>query len=258
MEPDDATRKTHPFFMCLCADTAFIVDPPLHDLFRIYPKTEQTFRVIIRAANLDKGIKGPEFQFKKERILIFYYLLENTDGLNRAQIRTLADAVLKHRDKQAVLGLLKVARKKDKGSSSFGYINLATGFVRSTFGITRSSKPSKEEAMWRDANNFASSVPDWRFLQQLSSAPVDEYLHDATADTEETAYVYLRKLIKSLVDGIGQQIFSIQKAECDKQIERETTSEQDKELGILRSELVHQVEDLSRERSRSYVHHSLG
>ena len=246
--------------MCLCADTAFTVDPPLHDLFRIYPKTEQTFRVIIRAANLDKGIKGPEFQFKKERILIFYYLLENTDGLNRAQIRTLADAVLKHRDKQAVLGLLKVARKKDKGSSIFAYpyLNAARGLETSTFGITRSSKPSKEEAMWRDANNFASSVPDWRFLQQLSSAPVDEYLHDATADTKETAYVCLRKLIKSLVDGIGQQIFSIQKAECDKQIEREINSEQDKELEILRSELVNQVEDLSRERSRSYVRHDFG
>jgi hypothetical protein len=216
----------------------------LHDLFRIYPKTEQTFRGNIRAANLEKGIKGTEFQFKKERILIFYYLLEKTDGLSRAQIRTLADAVLfKHRDKQAVLELLKVARKEDEG-----YIK---GFVKS---ITRSSKPSKEEVMWRDANKFASTVSDSRFLLQLSMAPVDEYLHDVTADTEETAYVFLRKLIVSLVDGIGQQIFSIQKAECDKQIERETNTEQDKELGILRSELVHQVEDLSRERSRSYVY----
>lgn len=230
---------------------------PLHDLFRIYPKTEQTFRGNIRAANLEKGIKGTEFQFKKERILIFYYLLENTDGLSRAQIRTLADAVLKHRDKQAVLGLLKVARKEDNDGASGSY-NKAARFVKSTLGITRSSRPSREEVMWRDANNFASSVSDSRFLLQLSTAPVDEYLHDVTADTEETAYVFLRKLIVSLVDGIGQQIFSIQKAECDKQIERETNTEQDKELGILRSELVHQVEDLSRERSRSYVYTNLG
>ena len=231
---------------------------PLHDLFRIYPKTDQTFRDNIRAAGLEKGIKGTEFQIKKERVLIFDYLLENTDGLNRAQIRTLADAVLKHRDKQAVLGLLKVARKNDRDSSIFAYLNAARGLETSTFGITRSSKPSKEEVMWRDANKFASTVSDSRFLLQLSMAPVDEYLHDVTAETEEAANVYLRKLINSLVDGIGQQIFSIQKAECDKHIEREINSEQDKELGILRSELVHQVEDLSRERSRSYVHHDLG
>ena len=235
---------------------------PLHDLFRIYPKTDQTFRGNIRAAGLEKGIMDPEFQIKKERVLIFDYLLENTDGLNRAQIRTLADAVLKHRDKQAVLGLLKIGRKNDRDSSIFAYpyLNAARRLETSTFGIARSSKLSREEAMWRDATNLASesSVPDWRFLQQLSSAPVDEYLHDVVAETEEAANVYLRKLINSLVDGIGQQVFSIQKAECDKHIEREINSEQDKELEILRSELVHQVEDLSRERSRSYVHHDLG
>jgi hypothetical protein len=75
---------------------------------------------------------------------------------------------------------------------------------------------------------------------------------------EKTPCAELGKLVKSLVDGIGQRILSIQKAECDKQIQREITSEEDKELGILRSEFVHQVEDLSRKRSRSYVHHSLG
>ena len=249
----------------LCASMLTRHLDPLHDLFRIYPKTDQTFRGNIRAAGLEKGIKGTEFQIKKERILILYHLLENTDGLNSGQIRSLADAVLTRRDKQAVLGLLKVAMKEDKGSTSGGIIGTAKDVayatkerVKSTLWISKSSKTSREEAIWREANNFASSVSDSRFLQQLSSAPVDEYLHDAVAETEEAAYVYLKKLFKSLVDGIGQQIFSIQKAECDKQIEREINSEQDKELEILRSELVNQVEDLSRERSRSYVRHDFG
>ena len=77
---------------------------------------------------------------------------------------------------------------------------------------------------------------------------------------EKTAYAHLKKLIK-LVDGISQQILSIQKVEHDtqlKQIQREITSEEDKELGTIRSEFVQQVEDMSRERSRSYVHHSRG
>jgi hypothetical protein len=60
------------------------------------------------------------------------------------------------------------------------------------------------------------------------------------------------------VDGIAQEIFSIQKEECDKQLQEEITSGEDKELGIIRSNFVHQVEDLSRKRSRLYVHHSLG
>jgi hypothetical protein len=44
----------------------------------------------------------------------------------------------------------------------------------------------------------------------------------------------------------------------DRQMQRELTSAEDKELGILRSEFVRQVENMSRERSRSYVHPSLG
>ena len=235
---------------------------PLHDLFRISPKTEQTFRGNIRAANLGKGIKGTEFQFKKERILILCHLLENISGLDRGQIRTLADAVLIRRDTQTVLGLLKASKKEDKGSTSGGYLNLnlsaAKERVKSTFGISKVSKPTREEAMWRDATNFASSVSDSDFLSQLNTTPIDECLHVATVEAEEAAYVYLEKLIKSLVDGIGQQIFGIQKAECDKQIKREITSGEDKELGIVRSDFVHQVEDLTRERSRSYVHYSFG
>src|SRR5712672_536278 len=100
---------------------------PLHHLFRIYPKTEKTFRDIIRAANLEKAIKAPEFQLKKGSILVLKYLLERTNGLDRDQIRNLADAVLTstRRDLQSVFGLLKIAGKEDKGSTSGGYVNAA-------------------------------------------------------------------------------------------------------------------------------------
>jgi len=229
---------------------------PLHDLFRIVPKTEQKFRNIIRAANLEKGIKAPEFQFKKERILILKYLLENTDDLDRDQIRNLADAVLIPHDFQSVLRLLKIAGKEDKGSG--GFLDTAKDRIRIiTFGMARGSKPTREEAVWREANNFAASVSDSRFLLQLHAAPVNECLHDATVEAEETAYTYLRNRIESLVDGIGKQIFSIQKEECNKQILRDVTSGEDKELGILRSEFVHHIEDSTREHCRSYVHNSL-
>jgi hypothetical protein len=229
----------------------------LHHLFRISPKTEQKFRTIIRAANLEKGIKASEFQIKKERILVLKYLLENTNGLDRNQIRNLADAVLIRRDLQSVLGLLKIAGKEDKGNTSGGYVNAAKERLKITFGMAKGSKPTMEEAMWREANNFAASVSDSRFLSQLHAAPVNECLHDVTVETEETAYAYLRNLIESLVDGIGRQIFSIQKEECDRQILRDVTSGEDKELGILRSEFVHHIEDSTRERCRSYVHNSL-
>jgi hypothetical protein len=239
---------------------------PLHDLFRFSPKAEQTFRSDIRAADLGNGIKRKEFQYKKERILILFYLLENVSGLDRGHIESLADAVLTQRDQQAALGLLKVPRKEDKlqGSTNHGgtYMNVAKDAVKvrvkSTLGINKSSKLTREEALWRDANNFASSVSDSHFLLRLSSDPVDEYLHGATADAEETAHACLRELIESLVDGTGENIFLIQKAEWVKQVEREIMRKQEKKLEILRSDFVRQIENLSRERSQSYVHQSLG
>lgn len=197
------------------------------------------------------------FKIKKGRILILKYLLENTNGLDRDQIRNLVDAVLIRRDLQGVLGLLKLAGKKDKGSTSNSSVNSAREPRKINFGTAKRSEPTREEAMWREANNAAGSVSDSHFLSQLQAAPVHEYLKDAIVDAEETAYVYLRNLVESLVDDTGKQIFSIQKEECDRQILRDITSGEEKELGILRSEFVHHIEDSSREHCRSYVHGSL-
>ena len=218
---------------------------------------EQKFRQLIRAANLEKGIKASEFRFKKERILILKYLLENTNGLDRDQIRSLADAVLIRRDLQSVLGLLKAAGREDKGSTSGSYIDAAKKHLKITFGMAKSSKPTREEAMWREANNSAASVSDSRFLAELHAAPVNEYLHGATVEAQETAYSYLRDLTKSLVDGISREVFLIQKEVCDKQMQREVASAEDTELDVLRSKFVHRIEDLTREHCRSYVHNSL-
>ena len=256
VDQDDATRKTYLFSTYHCVDTRL---DSLHDLFRVFPKLEQTYWDSIRTANLENGIKDTEFQFKKERILIIYHLLKNIKRPNKGEIRNLADAVLNCRDTDAVrvLKRLKVAAKEDKSSTSGGYINAAKRLVKGTLALAKSSNLTTEKALWRDANDFASSVPDTHFLLGLKTTPADECLRDAVVEAEEMAYTYLRKLIESLVDRISPQIFSNQKAEGDKQVQREVASDEDKELEILRSEFVHHVEDLSRERSRSYVHCSL-
>ena len=220
---------------------------PLQNVFRIYPKAEHTFQDTVRAANLGKGIRAPEFQFKKERILILRYLLTNINGMDRDQIKSLADAVLIHRDPRAVLDTLKSVVKGDEGSSGSRRISPWVNVAKLT----------REETLWRGARNFASSVPDSDFLTQLKTGVLDECLREATAEAEETAYVYLTTVVESLVSGIGQQILSMQKGECDKQIQREVGSAEERELGILRSDFVHQIEDLTRQRSRSYVHHIL-
>ena len=174
----------------------------------------------------------------------------------------MADAVLIHRDNQTILGLLKVAGnlKEDRGSTSGGYFSslaAAKERMKTTFGMGKGSKPTREEAMWKEASNFATSVSDARFLAELNATRVHECLRDAVAEAEETAFACLRNQVESLVDGIGQQIINNQKAECEKQIQREVASGEEKEFEVLRSEFVQLIENLTRDRSRSYVHSSL-
>jgi hypothetical protein len=121
----------------------------------------------------------------------------------------------------------------------------------------QSSKISKEEALWREAHNFVSLLSDYDFLQQLKTATLDECLRDPAMEAEGTAYACLTAQVNSLVAGFGQQILSMQKGECDKQIQREISSGEDRELGSLRADFVSQIEDLTRQRSRSYVLYSL-
>ena len=216
---------------------------PLQDVFRIH---QQTLWGNVRTT-LEKGIRTPGFQSEKGRILNLHYLLTNINGLDRDQIKSLADVVLIRRDKRATLDLLKSFIKWGQGSSDYRRIMWGSKITR------------REETLWTGANDFASSVSDSDFLMQLKAGVLglDECLREATAEAEETAYVYLTTVVESLVSGIGEQILSMQKRECDKQIRREVGSAEERELGNLRSDFVHQIEDLTRQRSRSYVNHIL-
>ncbi len=217
----------------------------LQDLFSIYPKAAPKFRSSIRAANLDKGIKGADFQFKKERMLILHYLLENYEGLSTNQTRSLGDAVLVSRDKQKTLELLKSFAMEEKRV-----------FHSAPWG-NKMPVISKEEAMWRAANNYAMSISDSRFLSFMKAIPVSGFLHDAALECEKTAYGCLTTQLDSLVSETSRQIVSMQKEECDKQVPRELKSEEERELKVSRTEFVQQIEDLSREH-RSYVAYSSG
>jgi hypothetical protein len=194
----------------------------------------------VRAAN-EKGIKHQEFQSKKEDLLTLHYLLEHTEGLSASQVQSLADAVLGNQDRRKILPLLK-----DKGKTSW-----------SLSGMFQRTSLTKEETLWREARNFAKTVSDPRFLSEFMN-PTNNCLYRATTEAQETAYACLAKQIGSSEYSIHQLILSIQKEECTKQAQREVKSEEDRELRILRSDFVHHIENLSRERSKSYVFTYLG
>ena len=211
----------------------------LQDLFSIYPKAALSFRGSIVAENLDKGIKGTDFQSKKERVLILYYLFENYKGLNANQTQSLGEAVLCHWDKQKTLELLKSFSKQAKKE----WVSVILAGKKTVI--------SKEEAMWISAQSYASPISDLRFLTYLKNIPATDFLHEAAVECMETACDCLTTQLNSLVSVISQQILSIHQDECDTQIQREVKSEGEKEVKV-----VGNIEDLSRERSRSCVIYS--
>ena len=208
----------------------------LRDLFSNYPKAVSTFRGSISAATLDKCLEETDLQPQRERMLILYYLLEKYPGLDNTRTRALGNAVLVEGDKEKTLGILK----------SFA----AKGNKRVAL--------SEEETMWGDAHSYATSMSDLRFLSLIMTIPADKFLHNAAVECEKTAYGCLTTQLDSLATGISQQILLIQKEECNKQVQREVMNEEEKELKVSRIEFVRMIEDLCRNRSRSYVTCSSG
>ncbi|KAF8270133.1 hypothetical protein EI94DRAFT_1572289 [Lactarius quietus] len=203
----------------------------LQDLFSIYPKAAALFRGSLRAANLDKGIKSTDFQMKKKRVLILHYLFEKYPDLDPKQTQALGDAVLVAGDKQKTLRLLSSFSEGGKG----GWLP--------TWGRGKQAELSREEEAWESANNHATSFSDLKFLSFAKTIADGNFLHAAAVECEETAYDCLTIQLDSLVSGVCQQILSIQKEECDKQVQREVKTEGEKELKVSRMKFMQRIED---------------
>ena len=175
--------------------------------------------------------------------MMFLHLLnsdsQGAKGLSPNLARSVADAVLGQKNERSALEALEAFGKDDKGLFSW---------LPSLFKTSRG-----KEGLWESASRRALSVSDLQFLQDLDTLPADHYLHEAAVDVEETAYALFTKQIDSLVSGISRQILSTQKKECDKQVQREVDSEEAGEVHSLWSKFVHQVKDVSAQRSTSYV-----
>lgn len=192
------------------------------------------------AANLGKGIKGTDFQSKKDRILTLYYLLDSHKSFKEEQIHSLANAILVQRDKQKALSFLKRFTKEHWYSIPWG---------------SGKAHLSKEEEMWRSALTSASKMSDSDFLSilktKIQSLPVGDEARGIITHCEATACGWLTTHADSLASRITQQILSTQKGELNKQALRELKSEEDKELKVSRAEFIRRIEYLCRDRSRS-------
>lgn len=211
----------------------------LYDVFSIYQGANTTFLDAMSPENIDNGIKGTDFHSKKERLLTLLHLLDYYPNLTTQQIRSLSGAVLDNKDNKFALKLLKSFSKGEKTDR------------HSVFWRGKDRVLSEEEAMWKNANDYALSLSYSRFLSYVAQFPAAHYLHDAVVKSEEAAYTCLRTYLDSQVAAISQKILPIRKEEREEQVRREVENEEQEELKASRLEFVRKIEDLCRERSES-------
>ncbi|KAH9029442.1 hypothetical protein EDB85DRAFT_1532125 [Lactarius pseudohatsudake] len=219
---------------------------PLHGLFLVYPRMEQT--MCDARADLGSCLRIPEFQFKKKRMVFLHLLnsdLQDGKRLSADLTRSVADAVLSQQDERSALATLETFGKDNKGTFSW-----LPNLFRSSRG---------KEGLWESASRRALSVSDSQFLSELKTISVDHYLHEAATDVEGTAYTLLTKQVDTLVSGVSRQILLMQKKECDEQLQREVGAEEAGEEQMLWFKFVHQVKDVSAQCSTSrtivYIDH---
>ena len=213
----------------------------IFDVFSSYPEAESIFLDTIHAANFDNGIsgKGTDFHFRKERLLISLHLLKSYPNLTMQQTTMLCEAVLNNKDNRKALGFL---RRFEKGKKPDWRVVIWKG---------KETRLPKEEAMWRDANAYAMSLSDSRFLSYVKTFPTTNFLHDAAVKCEEAAYACLKTQLDSLVSAIKQNILLVQKEMWGKELRYGVDREVEEELEESRVEFVRKIEELWRERSKS-------
>jgi hypothetical protein len=123
--------------------------------------------------------------------------------------------------------------------------------------IPRAKEESLEEAMCREAYDYATSVSDQPFLSYLNTIPATHFFHDDAAECKKSAYDFFTTQIDSLVSEISAQIHSIHREEGAKQMQCVNNAEE-RELETSRAEFVQNIADFCREHSRSYAAHSSG
>jgi hypothetical protein len=226
----------------------------LRDQFVIFPRLEQTLWGNVHGSDLAKCLKVPEFQFKKKRMM-FVQLLDadykkaeesqdakdsqDANGLSTDLTRSVADTVMRKQDEKSIVTYLETFKKVDKG-----IISRVLGFFRSS---------SEKEELWQSARDRTRTILDSQFLSELKDIPVEHYLHAAAIDVEEMAYDLLKKKVETAVSVISRQILSMRKTEREEQVKLEVEIDEDQEVQIEWSNFVHQVKEISTQRSKSYV-----
>ena len=198
----------------------------------IYPDFDSIYQ-----KHLEKkfnSIKGSDFKFLKERLLLVQHLLGKHRELGPEKRAELIQALFLEGSLNEAQKLLPNPEKKKE----YGLMTKSLRILQPLFG-GQSMEP--EEELKREMKKIASAISDSEFLLGLKSIETED-LRPAILEAEALAHTSLSSSIDDTVTKMTHAVLHMQQDSCKKAIQKEIRTE---EARALKGVLVDFIRDLN-------------
>ena len=192
-----------------CARLTSFLDHVLDNLRLDYSEFDNIYQRHIK--NKFDSVKGPEFKFLKERLLLVRHLLGKDRDLDPEKRAELIQVLLSDDS-------LHEAQKMMPNSEKKGLLAKALRILMPLFN-GQSGTESEEELLKKQMKRIASAVSDSEFLLGLKSIEI-EGLRPAIQEVEALAFASLLSSIADTVKKITHAVLHMQQDSCIKEIQK--------------------------------------
>ncbi|KAN0136209.1 hypothetical protein V8E53_006069 [Lactarius tabidus] len=200
----------------------------------LYPRFDGIYQEYLK--NKFYSIKGSDFKFLKERLLLVRHLLGKNQELDPEKRAELIQTLFSEDSLNEAQKLLPNPDKK----KDYGLITKSLRILQPLFGGQSSMEP-EEESLKREMKKIASAISDSEFLLGLESMKIDG-LQCAIQGAETLAHASLSSSIDDTVTKLTNAVLHMQQDSCNKEIQKEILT---KEARALEKSLVYFIRDLN-------------
>ncbi|KAH9164611.1 hypothetical protein EDB89DRAFT_2247116 [Lactarius sanguifluus] len=208
-------------------------DVQVDKLRRVYPGFDTIYRRHLE--NKFDSVRGSDFKFLKERLLLVRHLLGKNQDLDPEKRAELIQALLSEGNLHEAQKMLPASEKKKEP----GLIAKALRIV--PFFGGNSGSESEEEMLKQEMKKIARAVTDSQFLLGLKSLEIED-LQPAIQETETLAHTSLSSSIDAAVKTMTHVVLNMQQDICKKEIQKDV---QTKEARALSDALVGFIRNLN-------------
>jgi hypothetical protein len=231
-----------PLVIVLCSPLLDHVQ--IDNIRRIYPGFDRIYQRHLE--NKFNAVKGPDFRFLKERLLLVQHLLRKNQDLDHEKRAELIQALFSEGNLHEAQKILPNSNKKDTG-----LITKSFRILQPLFGGQRSTD-LEAESLTKEMKKIAGALSDSEFLLGLKSIEIDG-LQTAIQETEMLAYISLSSSIDDTVKKMTQDVVHMQQESCKKKIQKAIQVQMARALSDSLVKFIRDLNAKSAGRKKSYV-----